>query len=30
MSKNYKNQEWIFDAGSNILKKLGIEKGGKR
>ncbi len=28
--KDYKNQEWIFDMGANILRKFGIEKGGKR
>lgn len=28
--KDYKNQEWIYDIGAFILRKLGIEKGGKR
>lgn len=28
--KDYKNQEWVYDIGAFILRKLGIEKGGKR
>ena len=28
--KDYKNQEWIYDIGANIMRKLGLEKGGKR
>ena len=28
--KDYKNQEWVYDIGAYILRKLGIEKGGKR
>jgi N-acetyl sugar amidotransferase len=28
--KDYKNQEWIYDIGAYILRKLGLEKGGKR
>jgi N-acetyl sugar amidotransferase len=28
--KDYKNQEWIYDIGAFVLRKLGIEKGGKR
>ena len=28
--KDYKNQEFIYNLGANILKTIGIEKGGKR
>ena len=28
--KDYKNQDYIYNFGSTILKKLGIERGGKR
>lgn len=28
--KDYKNQESIYDLGANFLRKMGIEKGGKR
>ena len=28
--KDYKSQQYIYDIGAKILKRLGIEKGGKR
>lgn len=28
--KDYKNQLWIYDLGASVLRRLGIEKGGKR
>lgn len=28
--KDYKNQEWVYDMGATILRKIGLEKGGKR
>ena len=28
--KDYKNQEWLFDLGANVLKTLGIERAVKR
>ena len=28
--KDYKNLEWIYKIGSTVLRKLGIERGGKR
>jgi N-acetyl sugar amidotransferase len=28
--KDYRNQEWLFDIGANVLKKLGIETSVKR
>lgn len=28
--RDYKNQEWLFDLGANILKTLGIERAVKR
>lgn len=28
--KDYKNESWIYNIGSTVLKKLGIEIGGKR
>lgn len=28
--KDYKNQEWVYDIGASIMRKLGLEKGGKR
>ena len=28
--KDYKSQKYIYDIGAKILKKIGIEKGGKR
>lgn len=27
---DYKNQMWIYEMGAKVLRKLGIEKGGKR
>ena len=28
--KDYKNQEWLFDLGARVLKKLGVERSVKR
>jgi N-acetyl sugar amidotransferase len=28
--KDYKNQEWLFDFGAQVLKKLGVERSVKR
>ena len=28
--KDYRSQDWIYRAGSGIMKKLGLEIGGKR
>lgn len=28
--KDYKNQEWLFDLGAQVLKKLGVERSVKR
>jgi hypothetical protein len=28
--RDFKNQEWIYDFGANILRKIGLERGGKR
>lgn len=28
--KDYKNQEWLFDLGAKVLKKLGVERSVKR
>ena len=28
--KDFKNQEWIYDAGAWAMRKFGLEKGGKR
>lgn len=28
--QDYKNQMWIYEMGAKVLRKLGVEKGGKR
>lgn len=28
--KDYKNQQWIYEAGAKVLRAFGVEKGGKR
>jgi N-acetyl sugar amidotransferase len=28
--RDYKNQEWVYDIGASVMRKLGLEKGGKR
>ena len=28
--KDYKNQQWIYELGAKVMRKLGLEKGGKR
>ena len=28
--RDYKNQDYIYNFGSNVMRMLGLEKGGKR
>lgn len=28
--RDFKNQEWVYDVGASIMRKFGMEKGGKR